>query len=192
MLREMNGYESANDAARAIGRNITTYAHHENGRRNVDATSAVEYAQFFGISPSLLLFGEVPSIFRERIDVVGILDKNAQVIAMPHDAIVARKVAAPPILFSHPLHAVAVVNNDLYPMYREGDVIYFQPGLSPGGQSGKECVVQTRDETLMIRFVTEQPNGLYTLTAHDKPPLPNQDLIHASPVLWVQRNGMST
>ena len=55
--REVAGFESAPAAARALGVNVTTYAHHENGTRGFKKDSAQQYARRFKVSAEWLLFG---------------------------------------------------------------------------------------------------------------------------------------
>lgn len=55
--REAAGYESASDAARAIGIPAPTYIGHENGLRGFNSTSAEQYAYKFKVSLAWLLTG---------------------------------------------------------------------------------------------------------------------------------------
>lgn len=54
--RELAGYESASDAARALGIREPTYLAHENGSRGF-AKRAVRYARFFKVSYEWLMTG---------------------------------------------------------------------------------------------------------------------------------------
>ena len=56
--RKAAGFSSASEAARDMGINISTYAHHENGTRDYGADDAAEYARRFAVTPAWLLFGE--------------------------------------------------------------------------------------------------------------------------------------
>lgn len=59
--RENAGYETASDAARALGVSISTYSAHENGQNGIKLKYARKYAQKFKISQSWLLTGEEQS-----------------------------------------------------------------------------------------------------------------------------------
>ena len=60
MAREKK-YESAADAARAMGIKYPTYAGHENGNGGVSKKMAIRYAHFFGVDLEYLLTGRKPS-----------------------------------------------------------------------------------------------------------------------------------
>lgn len=51
------GYETATDAAKAMGVNVPTYLGHENGNRGITRSAAVKYARFFQVSLEWLLTG---------------------------------------------------------------------------------------------------------------------------------------
>lgn len=59
--REKAGYETAKDAAEAMGVPVSTYIQHENGARGFPATRAERYAKFFRVTPEYLLYGK-PSL----------------------------------------------------------------------------------------------------------------------------------
>lgn len=54
--REDAGFETASDAARALGIKIGTYTHHENGTRDFDNDAAEKYARRFGVPVEWLTF----------------------------------------------------------------------------------------------------------------------------------------
>jgi len=55
--REAAGYETAKQAAEAMGVAVATYLQHENGTRGVPASRADRYARFFRTTPEWLLYG---------------------------------------------------------------------------------------------------------------------------------------
>lgn len=55
--RTLAGYETASDAARAIGVAPPTYAGHENGSRGFSAETARRYARAFRVAPEWLVYG---------------------------------------------------------------------------------------------------------------------------------------
>lgn len=55
--REAAGYETAKQAAEAMGVSVATYIQHENGTRGLPASRAERYARFFRTSPEWLLYG---------------------------------------------------------------------------------------------------------------------------------------
>lgn len=75
LAREQRGFDSASEAAEALGVPYGTYSGHENGSRGITRSNAARYAAFFGVSPAWLEHGEgdgptnphfEPSVFRER------------------------------------------------------------------------------------------------------------------------------
>lgn len=55
--REKRGYDSAADAARALGVKYGTYSGHENNSRGIKIDDLLRYAKFFRVSPAWLAFG---------------------------------------------------------------------------------------------------------------------------------------
>jgi len=55
--RELAGYETATEAANAMGVPVPTYGGHENGFRGFRADSGQRYAQFFRVSFEWLMTG---------------------------------------------------------------------------------------------------------------------------------------
>lgn len=60
------GYETATDAANAMGESVATYTLHENGGRGFKGV-AEKYAKKFNVSPGWLLWGTAGSKTGERI-----------------------------------------------------------------------------------------------------------------------------
>lgn len=58
--RQAAGFESAADAARALGIPYGTYSVHENGARGFKARSAARYAYFYKVRLEWLLTGHGP------------------------------------------------------------------------------------------------------------------------------------
>ena len=56
--RALAGYETATDAAKALGWNETTYRAHESGRRGLKNDVAVQYAKTFGVDEAWLITGK--------------------------------------------------------------------------------------------------------------------------------------
>lgn len=55
--RELAGYETGSDAARALGVPVGSYNCHENGSRGFKKAAALKYAKAFKVDPSWLLYG---------------------------------------------------------------------------------------------------------------------------------------
>lgn len=66
--RKKAGFETASEAARALGISTQTYAAHENGSRSFKEGSARKYARRFGVDVTWLIFGKGSPEEREMID----------------------------------------------------------------------------------------------------------------------------
>jgi DNA-binding XRE family transcriptional regulator len=185
--RERGGYENASDFARAAQVNYTTYAHHENGRRPITADVARLYGRLLKLPPGMLLFGDaLPA--HSPVPIVGIVSTSGKIEPASH-----RHSQPPTTTLPDPYDLVGMLvqGDDLYPAYRDGDVVYHRPLSSDGyaieALHGLECVVQRIDGSLLLRQVSVQSDGRVTLLAYHAPPLIDQVLIAGSPVEIVQR-----
>lgn len=185
--RERAGYQSASEFARFANLNYTTYAHHENGRRDIKPDVARIYARLLNLPPGTLLYGEQPPT-RHMVPIVSTIGAQGRILP-----ILSRNKAPPLAELPDPAGLIAsqVTGNDLYPAYRDGDVVYHRPlrteNYNPELISGLECVVQLADGQQMLRLVTVQADGRVTLNAYQAPPLIDQIVLAASPVEIVQR-----
>ena len=98
--RKNAGFKSAQDAARAVGKNPVTYTAHENGGRQFDANDARQYAAKFNVTPEHLLLGDDEQPGIEPADKDGIsngipeLDPLVEIDDLPNERGVASDVAA--------------------------------------------------------------------------------------------------
>jgi hypothetical protein len=189
MLRIAAGYDRAKDAGNAIGvGSPVSYQHHESGQRNVTREKAKVYAKFYDVSASMILYGEDSASPTVKVPVTGTLGMHFRIIKMRDSTEIATEIDPPPVMVHHKLEAIAVLDNKNYPEYRAGDAVYFEPGALPPGLAGKECVVEISNGERMICDVTEQANGLFTLTAKDRAPMTDMAINFAAPILWVRRD----
>jgi DNA-binding XRE family transcriptional regulator len=181
------GWPSAIGFARAHGLNQTTYSHHENGRRQVSADVARMYARIFKLPAGTLLYGEqLHSIPRVRI--VGRIGAEGKIEAMIRTEKQAQTVTLP-----DPADMVAhvVCGDDLYPAYRNGDVVLHRAldrsEFDLALMHGQECVVEMADGRVLLRQITVQPDGKATLICYHAPPQFDQKIVAAAPIEFVQR-----
>jgi hypothetical protein len=179
---------SASEFARQARINYTTYAHHENGRREILPSAARLYAGLLEVPVSKLLYGDeledVPPV-----PVTACLTTQGRV-----KKIVNRN--GKPTLVTFPdlseLVGFEIVDNEFYPAYAQGDLVCHRPlrknsRYDTSRISGVECVVQLEDGTTLLRHVTIQDNGRVTLNSYKAAPLINQQIIAAEPVEVVLR-----
>ncbi len=212
IFREKAGYDSARSAAIAMGIPVASYVQLENGTRRISLQNIEPIARFLSFKPEEVFYGRGPLLIghvaalpqsggvrpssspgvNERVDIVGILSDNSRIVTVPDNAKMPKTVARPLMPIEEVIQAIAVTNNDQYPAFRAGDAVYFQPDVLPSNLAAIECVIRTNADEMLIRFVTEQANGLFTLTTYNKPPVTDVNLISASPILWIQRNAFAT
>lgn len=183
------GFATAADFARHYGIKTTSYQHHENGHRDLTPDRAKLYAKFLKLPPGELLYGEQ---LRSLVDIpiVGSISSTGYIKAMSQTLEYDPPTAVLPDLTQLVGHRIE--GNDLYPAYRDGDIVFHQK-LIPGrfdlqDLHGLECVVETQAGDRMLRQVVGQPDGRATLIAYHAPPLLNQSLVAAAPIVIVKRN----
>ena len=182
------GYASPKDFAAASDVNATTYYHHENGRRAIRADVAKRYAKLLRLPAGTLLYGEGLQN-ATTIPIVGRIFRDGR-ITMAAEGEAVRHITLPKLA---DLVAYIVVGTDLYPAYRDGDVVFHHPKILMQSQDklreihGLECVVEMTDGTILLRTVVMQGDGRATLSSHAAPPMPAQTLRSAAPVEIVRR-----
>jgi hypothetical protein len=184
------GYETAAEFAHAAGIKMVTYQHHENGRRELRPDVAKVYARLLNLSPGTLLYGEqLPTI--EAVSIVATVGKHGQICTLCGQDDNRQTTVLP-----NPAGLVGtrIVGDDLYPVYRHGDVV-FHRALSRDRYSlvslnGLECVVELADGTQVLRHLIAQADGRATLlrnTPTPQPPEIDRVVVAAAPVEFVQR-----
>jgi DNA-binding XRE family transcriptional regulator len=203
------GYRTAKDFAEMISINITTYHHHENGRRSIPRATAQRYEEALALPLRSILFGDQLRTIAS-VPIVGIIHGRGAIRPMTDmdlalhepDSIstemaessteptkVQRQVQLPnPAL----MEGLEVHGNELYPAYRDGDMVFtvrLVPYLTlPVHLHGVECVCLLADGTRVLRVITWQPDGRATLFGYGDAPLFNQTVVACSPVYLVIRS----
>lgn len=164
-----------------------------NGKSNSLSTRTLDaLAGAVGVSVSTLL-GE--SGHRPTAPIVGYLDHGTVVVPTTPTARGGFEDAGPPLIEAPPaadggLAALLVRDDDLYPVYRNGDVIFHDRARrSPHDCLQRECLVKLAgDGGILIKVVVASPAaGRFTLIAFNAPPIENVRLDWAAPIAWVKR-----
>lgn len=193
--RENAGYESASDAARALGIAIPTYVMHENGTRGFRKDSATRYAKFFRISLEWLLTGRGTATGSQTrtLPVVGYVGAGAEVFAID-DAYKGGgidEIDAPPNASANAV-AVRVRGESMLPVYRDGDSIIYDEQRSGADISqyiGMECVVRLADGRTFIKTVARgSDEEVWTLWSYNAPPMIDMIVEWAARVRWIERS----
>jgi phage repressor protein C with HTH and peptisase S24 domain len=185
--REKEGFATAADFARRWQLNVTTYYHHENGRRDIRPEVARHYATLLNLPAGTLLYGERLHS-NPDIPIVGYLVADGKVQAMPEQDVIVKSV---PMIDTDGLVGLVVRGDDNYPVYRDGDVIFHQvlepTNLSLDDIHGLECVIERDDGEVIVRQVSIQRDGRATLFAYNRQPQMDIQVVAAAPIEWVRK-----
>lgn len=132
---------------------------------------------------------EIPasSLFGNQVPVLGKVGAGGSVLFEESDE--PELVDRPPGAVGR-LMALKVVGDSMFPVYREGDIVYVardHEGVLPH-YIGDECVVHTWDGGTFLKTLENgsQPNR-YHLHSFNAPAMDNVELVWATPVLFVMR-----
>ena len=159
----------------------------ERGTRPLSLDAVFQFAEFFGCR-AVEILSESPVVATAPL--VGYVGAGAMYYPDPEHGAwqEIEQVEAPPS--GRPgVVAVRVRGDALYPVYQEGDLLYFrrEPQVPIERCLGKDCIVQIGDGSTHVRRVEEEPEG-YRLEAYSRPPIRTIKIVWAAPILWVRRN----
>ena len=147
-------------------------------RNDIRASTLVKLAEFFDISMDEMIgAGPVP--------LVGKIGAGGAVLFDEHDE--PEMLPRPPLGLG-PLIALEVVGSSMLPKYEPGDVVYVRrdhDGVLPE-YLGEYCVVRTDDGGTWLKILTPgSASGRYTLRSLNAEDMTNEEVLWASPILWV-------
>jgi len=179
LAREKAGYDSAEDAAKAMGVKPPTYHHHENGTNGLSRAGA-RYARFYRINLEWLLTGRGPMKLsdREAIPVNGDVRAGQKVkleaaakqeqdfILLPGDG---------------KLGALKVTGDSMYPRFYEGEyILYNSQPVPPTQLLNQYAIVQTLNGETFIKILREgRSPSHFTLESHNHAPIRDVELLCA-------------
>lgn len=145
--REKAGFETAADAAAAMGIASATYSQHENGLRGFKARAA-DYAARFGTTPEWLLYGRgktasaMPVPVNRTVPVIGSVQAGV-FNPIPDEPEVTEVV---PLVMSGfegaSLYALRVVGNSMNMHYPDGTLVIVCPVQEIGFRDGDHVIVR--------------------------------------------------
>lgn len=145
------GYESAAEAARALGEHPQNVRDHEADRRNPSPDKAAKYARAYNVSVGSILFGkgEAPEsdvTTNDNVRMVGIVGEIragvfAEVPLEHQDPWEMVPVSLPEYARAH-LYALYVVGRSMDHYYRDGSVVIVCPTAEAGVREGDHVVVR--------------------------------------------------
>lgn len=147
-------------------------------RSDVRVGTLLKLADFFGVT-----LDEVAG--RERVPILGKIGAGGSVLWEEDDQ---PETEARPPLAEGRLMALEVVGDSMYPKYESGDVIYVRrdhEGVLPQ-YLGEYCAIHTADGGTWLKVLAPGGKpGTYTLRSLNAADMPDQEVIWATPVLWV-------
>lgn len=157
-----------------------------------DATIA-RLAEMAGMSMGAFRYGERANpAGQAEVPVAGYVGAGAEVYSIDDhakgDGI--ELVEAPPGE-SRETIAVIVRGDSMYPVYQDGDVLFYaaHDGVDERACLGRECVVRTVSGQTLVKRVTRGGKAhTYNLLSYNAPPMDGVQLEWAAPVRWVRRN----
>lgn len=169
--RKAAGYDTAADAAEAMGVPYSTYSAHENGEKRL-TRAGDRYARFFHVSKAWLMdgAGEMKGS-RRAVPIYGSVGAGATVEQIgdtaAHDA-----VGEVDIPEAEGLGALIVRGESQWPKWIDGDVIIYemQP-RRPAELVNRYCIVETISGDRLIKMLRRSPKpGFWILESHNAPP----------------------
>lgn len=146
------GYETATDAARAMGVKPPTYLGHENGSTGLRRGAAIRYAKFYGVSLDWLLTGTGTSGLTIKIPVICYIGAGAEVHPIDdHPRGEGIEKVDPPQGITGCV-ALKIRGESMHPL-RDGWLLFYQKKQDgvPDDCLGQLCVVQVKDGPLLVK-----------------------------------------
>jgi transcriptional regulator with XRE-family HTH domain len=164
----------------------------EKGFYDPDEGALQRLSQMTDLPPAYFRYGEKALGPEPRsVSVVGYVGAGAEINAVDWHSRVGEieAIEAPP---GEILSTVAVIvrSDSLYPVYQDGDVIFYaRDGMEDeASYLGRECVVKLANgPTLLKRVMRGSERGSYLLLSYNASPMDNIRLDWASPVRWIKR-----
>jgi phage repressor protein C with HTH and peptisase S24 domain len=125
-----------------------------------------------------------PDRVTHEIPLVGYVGAGAEIF--PMDSL--GYVEAPPGIAGPRTVAVQVRGDSMLPVYRDGDVIYYDRHQDPADLIGRDVVVELMDGRCLVKqlFAGTSP-GTWTLLSHNAAPIVDAHIEWAARVRWVQK-----
>jgi transcriptional regulator with XRE-family HTH domain len=184
---------SQDSLAKLVGVDQSTVALWETDKTSPREETLSQLAQILYLTPEFLRYGpprEAPSMPQCTVPVVGFVIAGNEI--KPLGRRVMQETAAPPVFDKdtpEPTAALIVRGDSMWPVYRDGDILFFSDHAKPNDMIGTECVVKLDDGTMLVkRVMSGSRRGLYTLASYNAPEIHDVSIEWAAPVVWVRRN----
>lgn len=182
--RIARGFPTAKAAAEYFGWKYSAYAQHENGQRGL-SRAAKKYAKSLRTTAAWLQHGvgDGPAI---GVPLKGYVGAGGAVEALPFGS--DETVDAPAERVPDAV-AARVRGNSMYPLFRDGWLIYWSRIEPPRASPNDPVVVQLEDDRIMIKNVMRgSGDALWNLVSvnPDTPTLEDQVVRWIAPIDWIK------
>lgn len=161
------------------------YGRIENGKVRVDVDLARELSSLLGMKTHEL-FPQLDAPEIATVPLVGFVGAGEQVFGF--DDRETGRIEAPPGAANAVV--VTVRGSSMWPAYREGDLLFYQPtpSFDPAKCLGRDCVVQVIDgPTYVKRVLAGATPGVFTLASYRAPEINDVRIAWGAPIQWVKR-----
>lgn len=164
----------------------------EKGAFEPDPDTLKVLSEMAGVTVSEFRYGPGGGV-RRMVAIAGYVGAGAEVFPIDDHPVGSGidDVEAPPG-DSLSIIAVRVRGDSMYPVYGEGDILFYsrdsQQGVDVASCLGRDCIVKVVNGPTLVKRV--EPGGgrsQFTLMSYNAAPLVNARLEWASPVRWVKR-----
>jgi phage repressor protein C with HTH and peptisase S24 domain len=184
--RKEAGYETAREAAAALGVTESTYMGHENGFRGFKSSAEI-YARKFKVNLEWLLTGRGSPYknMRKTAKAVGYIGAGAEILPFDgHSPGELEEVDIPPGV---PDDAVLVIvrGDSMYPRYFENEMLFYVRRMDdPLRHIGQECVIALQDGRMLVKILRRSSaEGFFNLESWNAPLIEAVAIQWAAPVL---------
>ncbi len=135
--------------------------------------------------PALLSALSIEEQALRVIALVGVVGAGATIL--PMDTL--GYVEAPPGVAGPETVAVLIKGDSMLPVYRDGDIIYYDRHEDPADLVGRDVVAELEDGRCMLKQIMPGTRpGVWTLLSHNAGPIVDVPVRWVARVRWVQKN----
>ncbi len=128
---------------------------------------------------------EMPLQPHGEVSIVGVLSQSGAVSPMPDGSMFPMTVVAPLAIIAG-MVALLVIDDTMAPYIRKGAAVFFSESGDNDDPDGDAHIIETSDGRRLLRYVTAQPNGLFTLIGSSGLPEINVPLVSRARVAWIK------
>lgn len=124
------------------------------------------------------------------VKLVGYVGAGAEIFPLEtHGDEEIDRVEAPPGVDPTSIVAVKVTGDSMYPVYKEGDIIYYTRLCDFHDSCLKqECVIKLRDGRAFVKVLSRgSVANTFTLISYNSPPIEDVEIEWACEILWVRK-----